>query len=209
MGLAMFDYDGVIVDSFDQVAADFMKACHANGFLEIKTKEDLAMLHQGNCYEEMMRLGLDEKTVDKIISDYEKITMESQYYPEVFEGMPEALQKIAKKHTIVVITSNISAYTKKVLMLHGIDCVAGVIGAEVEKSKVLKIRKTMELYPLTPVYYIGDTVGDILEGKAAGILTVGVAWGWQGSVELQKAAPDYLVYTPRELVDLLCGDSEF
>lgn len=207
MGLAMFDYDGVIVDSFDQVAVDFVKACNANGFFGIKTKDDLALLHQGNCYEEIMKMGPDEKTVDKIISDYKTITMENQNHPEVFEGMAEALEEIARKHTIVVITSNISAYTERVLELHGIDCVAEVIGAEIEKSKVLKIRKTMELYPLTPVYYIGDTVGDMLEGRAAGVLTVGIAWGWQGSAELEEAAPDYLVYTPRELVGVLCGDS--
>lgn len=39
----------------------------------INTKEDLAILHDGNCYEQMMKLGLPEWKVDKIIRDYEAI----------------------------------------------------------------------------------------------------------------------------------------
>jgi phosphoglycolate phosphatase len=208
MGLAMFDYDGVIVDSFDQVARDFAEACRANGFYGINTKEDLAILHDGNCYEQMMKLGLPEWKVDKIIRDYEAIAGNHLEEIPLFEGMAEALQLIAGRHKIVIITSNISEQVRNVLKKRGITCVEDVIGAELEKSKVKKIRRVMQLYSVFPAYYIGDTVGDIIEGREAGVLTVGVAWGWHDREKLESVSPDYLVSTPQELAAVLCSRPE-
>lgn len=205
MGLAMFDYDGVIVDSFNQVARDFAEACRANGFYGINTKEDLAVLHEGNCYEQMMRLGLPEWKVDKIIMDYEVIAGRHIEDVPVFEGMAEALREIARWNRIVIITSNISGQVRKVLGKYGISCVEDIIGAEIEKSKIKKIRKAMQLYPGFPAYYIGDTAGDIIEGREAGALTVGVTWGWHDREKLESLSPDYLVSTPQELAVVLCN----
>lgn len=208
MGLAMFDYDGVIVDSFDQVTRDFAEACQANGFYGIKTKEDLAVLHDGNCYEQMMRLGLPECKVDKIIRDYGVIAGSHIEDVPIFEGMAETLRKIARWNRIVIITSNISGQVRKVLEKYRITCVEDIIGAEIEKSKIKKIRKAMQLYPAFPAYYIGDTAGDIIEGKEAGALAVGIAWGWHGPEKLKESSPDYLIATQQELVAVLCGGME-
>ena len=42
--LVMFDYDGVIVDSFELFSACFMKACHQNKFYELDSPSDLIAL---------------------------------------------------------------------------------------------------------------------------------------------------------------------
>jgi len=39
--LIMFDYDGVIVDSFELFSACFMKACHQNKFYELDSPEKI------------------------------------------------------------------------------------------------------------------------------------------------------------------------
>jgi len=49
---------------------------------------------------------------------------------------------------------------------------------------------------------VGDTVGDVLEARAAGVGTVGVAWGWHGVERLRRVKPDRMVHAPSDLLDL-------
>jgi phosphoglycolate phosphatase len=53
--------------------------------------------------------------------------------------------------------------------------------------------------------YVGDTVDDVVMGKAAGTLTVGVATGFSAWETLAEAAPAYLCRTLAEVVPLLVG----
>jgi len=55
---------------------------------------------------------------------------------------------------------------------------------------------------LQDIYYIGDTTGDIKEGKEAGVKTVGVTWGWHSKALLAASRPDYLFDTPEDLLQL-------
>ena len=50
---------------------------------------------------------------------------------------------------------------------------------------------------------IGDAISDIRYGKAVGVLTIGVGWGFQSSELLLREAPDYLATTPEELLEIL------
>jgi phosphoglycolate phosphatase len=69
-------------------------------------------------------------------------------------------------------------------------------------SKKEKILYAIKKYQVAPqdIYYIGDTTGDIKEGKEAGVKTVGVTWGWHSKEKMASAKPDYLFDTPQELL---------
>lgn len=203
--LAMFDYDGVIVDSLDSFTSVFISACRDNGFLGVNSRKDILALFEDNVYTAMMKQGLDAGTIDNILRTFE--IRSNSYLDELklFDGMGDALKKIAEKSKVFIITSNVSGIPERVLKRSGIGCYEDVIGAEKEKSKIKKIKRLMEQYPLLRPYYVGDTKGDIIEGKMAGALTVGVAWGWHGAEKLKEAQPDYLVYSPEELIDVICS----
>jgi phosphoglycolate phosphatase len=49
-------------------------------------------------------------------------------------------------------------------------------------------------------FYIGDTTGDILEAREAGVQTVAVTWGWHSREKLVAVHPDFLVDRPEELL---------
>jgi len=49
---------------------------------------------------------------------------------------------------------------------------------------------------------VGDTVGDVLEARAAGVGTVGVAWGRHGVERLRRVKPDRMAHAPSDLLDL-------
>lgn len=48
-------------------------------------------------------------------------------------------------------------------------------------------------------YYVGDTSGDIEEGKSAGVQTIGITWGFQHRNIIKKSKPDYLINEIKEL----------
>jgi len=203
VALIMFDYDGVIVDSLEVFTSRFTQACRENGFNEVNASEDVLGLFDGNVYETMMSRGLDESTIDNILKRYELLQGEQLADLELFNGIKEALERISEEHQVYVITSNLSSATMRILHQNGIECFKGVIGAEKEKSKIKKIQNIMALHPGIPAYYVGDTKGDMIEGKNAGTQTIGVTWGWHTSSKLKEGFPDYLFNTPEELADFL------
>lgn len=203
MALVMFDYDGVIVDSLEVFTSRFSQACRENGFKEVNAPKDVIGLFDGNVYETMISRGVDESTIDNILKRYEVLQGEQLADLELFNGIGEALERISEKHQVYVITSNLSSATIRILNQNGIECFKDVIGAEKEKSKIKKIRNTMSLHPGTPAYYVGDTKGDMIEGKNAGTQTIGVTWGWHTPQKIKEGFPDYLVDTPEELADFL------
>jgi phosphoglycolate phosphatase len=71
-------------------------------------------------------------------------------------------------------------------------------------SKEEKILYAIKKYDVAPqdIYYIGDTTGDIKEGKQAGVKTVGITWGWHSKEKMAAAKPDYLFDAPQELLQL-------
>jgi phosphoglycolate phosphatase len=203
LALVMFDYDGVIVNSLEVFTTCFIRACSENGLEEINAPKDVLYLFEGNVYESMMRLSVDKSTIEKIFKQYEILQGVQLVNLELFIGMNEALQRIAKKHQVYIITSNLSSAVIQVLNQNDIDCFKDVIGAEKEKSKIKKIQNTMSLHLGVPAYYVGDTKGDMIEGKNAGTQTIGVTWGWHSSHKLNEGSPDYLFNTPEELADFL------
>lgn len=209
MALIMFDFDGVIVDSLVFFNRDFIAACHEYGFDEIKGYRDVMSLFDDNVFEAMIKKGLDQATVDSILSSYEKKAQARGNMYKLFDGMDLALRQISENNQIYVITSNVSEVVAGVLQANGINYVNEVIGGDVEKSKVKKIKMLMAKYPEAKAYYVGDTAGDIIEGRQAGALTVGVGWGWHGAEKLNNNSPDYLVKSPAQLADLLARIDDF
>lgn len=202
----MFDWDGVLADSLDVFTSVFVESCrqcHYDGFNE---PGRLMGLFDGNMYETMGAMGLDRQRIGRILDRFRQNVASRIQEIRLFDGVAPALDAIARRHTVTIITSNVSAVPLEVLEREGIRCVAQVLGVDVDTSKIRKIRQVRSRYPDRPACYVGDTKGDMLEGREAGVLTVAVAWGWHGMEKLEEAKPDYRVASPEALAALLgCG----
>ena len=161
-------------------------------------------LLDGNCYEALTHLGLSSEKIDEIIGEaFEHELQKHIATVKPFGGMHESLNSLSRQNVLTVITSNVSSMVWQLLEKEDITCFDEVMGAETERSKVKKIQKTMSRYPDLPAFYVGDTKGDMVEGKKAGAVTIAVTWGWHSREKLAEASPGHMVHTPAELVTLL------
>jgi phosphoglycolate phosphatase len=83
--------------------------------------------------------------------------------------------------------------------------VSAVYGADLGMSKSERILHSCASSGVHPssTYMIGDTVGDIQQGKLAGACTVAVTWGFHPKPRLLAAAPDFLADHPSDLLAIL------
>lgn len=199
----LFDSDGTILDSLKVVYESFLEVAPDYGLDEIDTREKLRELYKDNIYQAFVKKGLPIDKVVEFIDNWRKPVEKraDEIYP--FDGMKEVIEKLSKKGKVFVITSNMTSTVEKNLKIRNIKGIISVIGGDKEPSKVKKIGMFRKDFPRADIYYIGDTTGDIIEGKKAGVKTVGVTWGYHDREILEKSEPDFIADSPEELLSIL------
>ncbi len=200
--ILIFDFDGVIADSLDIFMKKVITACKKYGSNQINTKEDFLNLFENNLYESLVKQGIHEDKIPNMIEEL-KIGTKEQNKIKLFDGIKEALLQLSKNHRIFIITSNVTPVVEEFLKSKGIICFEEVIGADKDTSKVNKINSIKSKFKGANYFYIGDTLGDVIEGRKAGIKTIAVTWGWHDENRLKIGKPDYIVSNPKELINLL------
>ena len=197
----MFDYDGTIVDSLHVFCDACVAVFERNGYAQYASCERALAFLDGNWFEELAAAGLSPRVIDELEGEF--AVLASEGIPQPFEGMPELIERLARRNAVVVITSSRGEDVKRVVAEHRLMGISEVLGADTATSKLVKIRMARERYGngLQP-WYVGDTVGDIVEAKAAGVGSIGVGWGWQGAEKLRAAKPDVMAYAPDDLLVL-------
>lgn len=203
--LLLFDVDGVIVDSFDQIYPSVARFIEKKGGPKI-SEDDFRKMMEGNSLESIAaligkELDLDHVSnldVDEFVAAYDQT--------EVYEGMPELLRKLAVENTLVIVTSSfIDPVIKKFEEAGIYELFAGFMGPRVDPNKDDKIKIALKEFDFKPqkAVFISDTSGDILEAQKTGVKTIAVTWGYHSRQTLEKVEPDQIVNTPQELLKIL------
>lgn len=198
----MFDYDGVLVDSLDVFHEAFCESCRAQGFEGFEVMQRFLRIFDTNMFDGMIAAGFPPDRIQGVLAPLKSRIDARQEQIRFFSGMEAILTRLAHEHTVYIISSNLSSSIEDSLKRNGIERIREVLGSDKEPSKVAKIRATVARHPgLTP-YYIGDTLGDMLEGRAAAAKTVAVGWGWHSTEHLLQAQPDHVMQGMEDLIAL-------
>jgi len=194
----MFDFDGVIADSWCGQKVAFVNALRDHGLHDFATSAVFRDLMDTNWFEGLSNAGLPDHVIGRIEAEWAAQT------PDVFPGMPDVIARLALHHVVLVITSSATDDVRRVLKDRHVSGVTDVIGGDVEPSKTRKIRSARARYGRSlQAWYVCDTVGDVVEARAAGAAVVGTAWGWHGEERLRRSKPDRIARHPHDLLDLL------
>jgi phosphoglycolate phosphatase len=196
--ILIFDYDGVIIDSLPVVLKIFNKI-GKKYHIRINNRDDLEQVFDTNFYEGLRRFGLKNNDFKEFMDEFEVELVNHQKEIRLFKGMTENLEKLSRNSKLVIVTSNLKNIVMDYLHKNEIMVFEEVLGAEKHVSKVQKIISIKEKYPDFEYFYIGDTIGDIIEGKEAKVNTVATTWGYHNRNKLEKQNPDFIVDSPDEL----------
>jgi len=125
----------------------------------------------------------------------------------VYAGIPALLPACRDAgHQLWVATSKRQDIAERVLTHFGLlPHFTAVYGCEVEVPKTALLAILLREQGLTPeqCVMIGDRRYDVEAGRANGITTIGVLWGYGAREELIAAGADHLIATPADLLPLV------
>jgi phosphoglycolate phosphatase len=201
--LFLFDFDGVLADSLDLYAEAVTRCLERIGTPIVKGKEDYLALFDGNFYESMAARGVDLAAFSLVAKEVlPRIDYDAM---KPFAGLIPVLEVLHRDRLLAVISSNGYRTIRTMLDRFGFaPFFREILGSDFHLSKKAKIVHALEEYGISPekAFYIGDTAGDILEARAAGVRSVAVTWGWHSRERLSAVHPDFLVDTPEGLLDV-------
>src|SRR3990167_8663968 len=129
----IFDFDGVIADTFD------VNWALSQEHDETATLEDFLAHHDGNVFAEP-RIKFKPERVHLFYSEYANRLM-----PSHIERSKEPLKRLGAEYTLYIVSSNGEYGIKKVLEAAGVlGLFAQILGVETHVSKVEKFKILME-----------------------------------------------------------------
>lgn len=202
--LVLFDFDGVIADSLETFETIIKESFSRMGHHFLKTRQDFLELFDDNLYASFKRRGISDKDVRDNF-DYVGSKVNFEGIP-IYDGIQKMLEQISLASTVAIVSSNKEEQITRTLKGNRIDHYFNkVMGFESGLSKVDKLRLAMKLYGAGPksTYYVVDTIGDLIEAKEAGVISVAVGWGWHSREKLLSESPDLFVPTCGDLTALV------
>ena len=208
MALIIFDYDGVLADTLDDLLQFGQEACNQLGIKHKVTKDDLSNLEVMSFATYGRACEVPEQLVDEFVQICLKRFAAKKSPPAIFEGLSEAVRRLAVQNTIAVVTTNTAQNVNAFLLEYGLDqCVQAVYGVDMPGTKSQKIaiaRNRLEGNGKEgSVFMIGDSLSDVLAAKEASVTSVAVTWGHQSLEYLLRGNPDHVVRSPQELIEVI------
>lgn len=213
MKLLIFDLDGTIIDSSHDLLDAVNYALTANNLPMVSY--DFLKIHIGEPLHVVFNLAHKEfgiESCDRMIQNlidafifYSKDHLTDK--SSCFDGLIEFLQK--RNDCIKVIGTTKPSFTaaKIARMMKFDKYFDGIFGSEdiPPKPDPAIIYKALERCKISSddAVMIGDTDKDILAGKAAGIKTCLVLYGFGDKDKALSHKPDYIISHPRELETLI------
>ncbi len=208
MALIIFDYDGVLADTLGDLLLFGQKACNQLGVKHLVTNDDLDNLEVMS----FATYGRACEVPEPLVNEFVKICLDSfaekKSPPAIFPGLSSVVRYLSMNHRIAIVTTNSSRNVNDFLVEHGLDGLIDVVyGLDSPGSKALKIamarNQLVENRKQEAVFMVGDSLSDILAAKEALVTSVVVTWGHQRLENLLRGNPDYVVSSPRELIEVV------
>ena len=208
----IFDLDGTIADTVESIGVVGNRLLRHYGLPEQPIQE--YNYYAGDGADELVKRILKaSKGTDKV--DYEEARVlyrkwfeeDPLYHVKPFEGIPELLRGLKEEGIRIAVFSNKPHHAavdvvKKIFGEGLFDEVQGQTAQVPRKPSPVGALAIADRLGVTPeeCLYLGDTNTDMDTGKAAGMFTVGVTWGFRPRRELQEQEAKNIVDRPDEVL---------
>lgn len=192
--LIIFDLDGTLVNSIVDITNSLNHAIEPYRLEKMTVEKTMGLVGEGLTALVEKVLGRENAPImssvmDRFIRYYsEHLTDFTVPYP----GVPETLEKLADYRKAVV-SNKREALSKRVLddlkLSHFFDVILGSDSAVAKKPSPEPILHILRMVKVDPdqAVMVGDSNYDMEAGRAAGIKTIGVTYGYRGLAFLGDA----------------------
>lgn len=210
---AIFDLDGTLLDTLPSLIAaanETMRLMGLPGFGDETVVTFVGMGWRVFVDRMMDAAGIaDPKTIKLAQEIYlETFTRMSSYHVTPFPGIYDLLVSLKEAGMKIAVVTNKSDKLTSGVMRDAFpqgyelfDILRGAkrfVPLKPDPTATFDVLKQLNASP-EKSFFIGDSDIDILTGKACGMHTVGVRWGYRDASELAALNPDLLANTPEEV----------
>lgn len=212
--LAIFDMDGTILNTIDDLAASLNYVLEKSGFPARTMDEVISFIGDGlrKLIERGVPEGTDSETVDKVLADFkEYYAVHCADRTAPYDGIIELLENLRRNGCLTAVVSNKADDAVQELCRKYFD---GLFDYAVgERSGILRkpapdsVNEVLEKLNVSRenAVYIGDSDVDIKTAENAGMDSIIVEWGFRERDFLLKKGAKTIVSAAKEIEDIVLG----
>lgn len=209
----IFDLDGTLLNTLKALTYTTSQVLEHFGYGPVSETQIKQIVGDGyKCQmERALRLSGDEKLehLEESLPLYmELFAKYCLYGVRPYDGIPELLEALKSRGIRIAVLSN-KPHARTVENIEAVfgkgyfDLVAGEQPGIPKKPDPAGVRRILDASAALPeeCLYFGDTSTDMKTGLNAGLVTVGVTWGFRDRKELESFHPQYIIDHPREVTE--------
>jgi phosphoglycolate phosphatase len=214
VSLVLFDLDGTLADTAPDLAGAVNRMLAARGRQPLPLADLRPVASHGARGLLGRAFGVApgdpgfEALRQEFFSEYEgALCVESSLFP----AMDEALAELEERGVLWgIVTNKVARFTEPLVRALGLHeraaCVVSGDTAARPKPDPAPLLHALAATSVTPnaALYVGDDLRDIQAGRAAGMRTVAVSYGYLGDgPHYAEWGADHIIHSPAELLDLV------
>ena len=213
--LAIFDLDGTILNTLDDLADSLNHVLAQHGFPQHTADEVRMMVGNGilNLIKRALPNGTEQATVEAVCADFNAYyKLHSADKTKPYEGITEMLEQLKARGVKLAVVSNKADYAVQDLCVKyfgGIfDAVAGEKTGVPKKPApdgVNNILAQLGIERKNSVY-IGDSDVDLQTAANSAMDCIAVNWGFRDEKLLRENGAKVIVSSPKEIAEIIANE---
>lgn len=210
--VCIFDLDGTLTDSLESLTFSVNETLREMKLPEITSEQCRSFVGNGARYLMEKAITVSGRThlkrLDEAMERYGRIfDANCTYHVIPYPGILAMLEEMEQKKIALAVLSN-KPHRQAVHVVEEIfgkgrfQIIQGQkdnVPRKPDPAAALWIADMLHVTPEETVY-IGDSEVDVATGKAAGMLTIGVSWGFRKRHVLEEAGAEYIADVPEEIM---------